>query len=451
MSRSLPEFDPQLAAWLEEGPSGGPTEALSSTLARVRTTHQDRVRRRIPLPMRFLTMSSPVKLAAAATIALAVGIAVIPRAPTTYQGAVDPSASPTPSPAPLRQGPLPAGDYTVTPFVGDDLAPCGQGESPCPEAGIDDAISFTFTLPDGWAGAPGGSDIWLSNQHNSGPAGAGFLIGRGGWLWSDPCAETGNADIPVGPSVADFVDALVAHPLLDLSDPVDVSLGGYTGMYVEIQGPADRTDCQYFQAWEPTFYAQGDSNHQPIWVIDVDGVRVVIHGSEFPGTAPERSAELRAIVGSMRIDLAPSPSAAAATPSSAPVVHGFPGARDNPAGLYSWTPGSWGWMHREGGISMTFGLLDDERGALAEVAPPPAELGRRITERPERVADLRIQSWVLRTGSDDVVITITSGPDTPPAVVAEAEAIIESIRVKPTETDPGFRIVFALEDGWDSG
>ena len=33
-----------------------------------------------------------------------------------------------------------------------------------------------------------------------------------------------------------------------------------------------------------------------------NGVRVVIHGSEFPDTPPERSAELRAIVESMRID-----------------------------------------------------------------------------------------------------------------------------------------------------
>ena len=187
MNPSFPESDPRLAAWLEAGPTGGPPEVLSSTLARVRTTRQDRDRAgRIPMPTRLQTMSTPIKLAAAAAVALAAGIAIVPNATTVQQGAVVPSASPSsapsPTPAPLRQSSLPAGDYTVAPFVGDAGAPCGQDEVPCLEAGRDDHIRFTFTVPDGWAGAPLGSDIWLAAEHNSGPSGAGFLIGRGGWL-----------------------------------------------------------------------------------------------------------------------------------------------------------------------------------------------------------------------------------------------------------------------------
>jgi hypothetical protein len=189
----------------------------------------------------------------------------------------------------------------VAPFEGDAWAPCGPAEEPCPEASVDDAIRFTFTVPEGWAGAPFGSDIWLADQANSGPAGAGFAIGRGGWIYSDPCTSP-EVDVPVGPTVDDFVGALVDHPLLDVTAPVDITLAGYPGKYLELQGPADLTDRTMFQAWGPTFYAQGPSDHQPIWVVDVEGVRVVIHGSEFPGTAPERSAELRAIVDSMVIE-----------------------------------------------------------------------------------------------------------------------------------------------------
>jgi hypothetical protein len=119
----------------------------------------------------------------------------------------------------------------------------------------------------------------------------------------------------VGPTVDDFVGALRTHrKTLDLGEPLDVTIGGYAGTYMDLRGPsaAAYANCPNFQAWAPTFYAQGADNLQHIWVIDVDGVRVVIHGSEFPGTDPNRSAELRAIVETMRIDhdpaLAPTPS-----------------------------------------------------------------------------------------------------------------------------------------------
>ncbi len=95
-------------------------------------------------------------------------------------------------------------------------------------------------------------------------------------------------------------------------------LSGYPGQYLEIQAPADITDCPYYQAWAPTFYAQGPSNLWPIWILDVNGVRVVVHGSQFPGTAPERAAELRAIVDSIRIDFV-TPEATDPSPASASV------------------------------------------------------------------------------------------------------------------------------------
>ena len=307
-----PDVDARLVAWLDEGTTTGPEDLLLSVFERTRLSHQDRVwLDPLTRPMRFRRMNTILKAAVVAVAVMAIGIGGL-WTRTSHQAAVGgPSPSPTATPAPLRPGmTLPAGDYTVAPFGGTEGAPCGPtAQDPCADAAVDDAIRFTFTVPDGWAGAPGGNDIWLAGANNSGPEGAGFLLGRGGWLYSDPCSEDDvPADIPVGPTVDDFVDALVAHPMLELTDPVDVTIGGYAGKYLELQGPADRTDCQYFMAW-PTFYAQGDSNHMPIWVLDANGVRVVIHGSEFPGTPPERSAELRAIVESLRIS-SPSPPAA---------------------------------------------------------------------------------------------------------------------------------------------
>lgn len=453
MNRQSPELDPRLVAWLDEGPGTGPQVVLSNALAQARSIRQDRVwLDRYPFPTRFQMMSATITLAAVAVLALGVGVGISPRDPEVAAPA--PSESPAPPPAPLRQTPLAPGDYTVAPFGGADWSPCGPAEEACPEAAVDDDIRFTFTIPEeGWAGEPFGSGIWLAGAQNSGPEGAGFAIGRGGWMWRDPCAETGDADMPVGPGVDEFVDGLVEHPLLDPTDPIDVTVGGYPGKYLELLGPADRTDCMYFQAWAPTFYAQGDSNHQPIWVIDVDGVRVVIHGSEFPDTDPERSAELRAIVESMRIEhdpaLAPSPSP---QDSVAEVIHGWPGARANPAGSYSWTPGGRGWMHG-GGVEVSIAELDDEASGIPveDITRFGEGLEGPFSVRPQQVADVRFQSWVMDALGTKVVIVMKSFADTAPSRVAEAEAVVDSIDVEPMDTDAGYRLVFELDDGWDSG
>jgi hypothetical protein len=318
---------------------------------------------------------------------------------------------------------------------------------------VDDDLRFTLTVPDGWAAAPFGSDIWLASDQNSGPAGAGFAIGRGGWVYSEPCGDAEDPDMPMGPTVDEFVEALVAHPQLDATDPVDVTVGGYPGSYLELQGPADRTDCMYFQAWSPTFYAQGDNNHQPIWVIDVDGVRVVIHGSEFPGTDPERSAELRAIVESIRIEHDPALAPSASPPDSADrIIHGWPGARANPAGFYSWTPGGPGWMHG-GGVEISIAELADEASGIPveDITMFGEGLEGPFSARPQRVADVRLQTWIMDALGTKVVIIIRSFLDTTPARIAEAEAVVDSIEIEPADTDAGYRLVLELDDGWDSG
>ena len=309
------DFERTARAWLEDGPTQMTDRALSAALDDIHATPQRRARRPA---WRLTTMITPFRLAGAAAAigVLAVVGGIVPRASGPAGNNLAASLSPSPSaaggtPAPWHQGSLAAGDYMVTPFADYLWAPCGPAEYPCAEATRDDAIRFTVTVPDGWAGTPlGGADIWLAVEHNSAPDGAGFLIGRGGWLYSEPCSDRANQDVPVGPTVDDFVAALVSHPLLEVTDPIETMLSGYPGRYLEIQVPADITDCPYYQVWEPTFYAQGASNLWPIWVLDVDGVRVVVHGSQFPGTAPERVAELRAIVESLRIDHAPAESAA---------------------------------------------------------------------------------------------------------------------------------------------
>ncbi len=124
---------------------------------------------------------------------------------------------------------------------------------------------------------------------------------RGSWLASDPCAEA-NPDIPVGPSVDDFANALAEHPLLDTTAPVDITLDGYSGKYMDLQTPADLTGCAFYRPWDPGIYAQGAGQRWHLWILDVDGIRVVIHADDYEGTSAQHQAELRAMVDSIQIE-----------------------------------------------------------------------------------------------------------------------------------------------------
>jgi hypothetical protein len=139
-----------------------------------------------------------------------------------------------------------------------------------------------------------------------------MIMGRGGWLHSDPCVtddqiqlDGAPVDVPVGPTVDDFANALAQHPLLDVTDPVDVTLAGYSGKYIDLQVPTDISACptSYFP-WEGgrSLYAQGPDHRWHLWILDVDDVRVVIQTGDYAGTAPQRQTELVAIVNSIRIE-----------------------------------------------------------------------------------------------------------------------------------------------------
>jgi hypothetical protein len=144
-----------------------------------------------------------------------------------------------------------------------------------------------------------------------------LLFGRGGWLYtvsqvrggSGPDVPTGP-DIPTGTTVDEFVTALVDHPDLDVTSPVDVTLGGHSGKYLELRAPANTTTdelgpdsggCNYYFVWEPGIYAQGPNALWRIWVLDVDGARVVVRADSFPGTTPQVQAQLQSIVDSLQI------------------------------------------------------------------------------------------------------------------------------------------------------
>ena len=109
-------------------------------------------------------------------------------------------------------------------------------------------------------------------------------------------------DIAVGPSVDDFANALADHPLLDVTDPVDVTLAGYSGKYLDLQVPADLSKCEVYRPFDPGLFAQGPSHQWHLWILDVDGLRFVVQAVDYPGTSAAHRAELQAIVESIRFE-----------------------------------------------------------------------------------------------------------------------------------------------------
>ena len=292
-------------SWLEEGVTELPDRVLDAVLDQVPATSQ---RRSWWPSRRFSLMNSYAKLAmtAAAVVVVAiVGYSLLPKTgdfgghPTT---APTPTASavPAPTPAAFHNGALAAGTYLMTPFAGMANAStvCMPADSTCTENPADDSIRLRLTVPEGYSGVGDRPLIF-------GPDGdTGLIILRGSGLYSDPCNSTAPPDIAVGPSVDDFANAIAAHPLLDATTPVDVTLAGYAGKYLDLQLPADVARCTpdgEFWPYEPGVYAQGASHRWHLWILDVEGIRVVVQSMDYAKTSPQRQAELRAIVDSIQI------------------------------------------------------------------------------------------------------------------------------------------------------
>ena len=234
----------------------------------------------------------------------------VPSTETTETTAT--TSSTVPSVRELEEGPLEPGRYRHVLEVSCDDPPIPCPDGPPPPLGIE------LTAPAGWGATPDfhlihpaiakGVDISVATE---GPDGAGLVIG---WatVWvglnSDPCTPFGEPgghqtpDIAVGPSVDDFVNAVVAHPTLEVTEPTEVTVGGYDGRFFTLTAPSDLSGCENWRPWDPGIYAQGPGNQWDVWALDIDGLRVVMIGQHFPGTPAEIRAGLREIVDSMTFE-----------------------------------------------------------------------------------------------------------------------------------------------------
>jgi hypothetical protein len=138
-------------------------------------------------------------------------------------------------------------------------------------------------------------------------------------------------------------------------------------------------------------------------------------------------------------------------------VRGWPDTTQNAAGVYSWDASrcagqfcNVGWMHNgygSGDVDITFsrgasGLNGD--GATAVTVGGYEGIHQQISALREK--------WYVDIDGTSILILLSAEPGTSHADLAEARAIIDSIRTEPMDNRLGFRLVFTLStNDWDSG
>jgi hypothetical protein len=180
---------------------------------------------------------------------------------------------------PQDPAPLQPGRYVVPTFGGEDGTPWGQVD-----------------VPDGW----GQDRIHLATGHDLDPHLRRIELAVIDRVAPDPCT---NVMRPVGPTVDALVSALVRQRRVEPGTPRPVTVDGHPGQVVRFRVPQELEDCS--ESLTPFGYVTSWTSVFPgwtyrMWVIDVDGERLVIHAAHGPHTTRAELDELTAMVQGLR-------------------------------------------------------------------------------------------------------------------------------------------------------
>jgi hypothetical protein len=221
---------------------------------------------------------------------------------------VAPSKAP-PAPTPRRVGlgheKLKPGTYVLDP--GRKARALGFGHPP----------KFEVTVPAGWFSFGG----WAMHEGRKIYAAPAFVtfwdVDR---VYATPCKWKSKPMVDPGPGVDGLASALAKQPLRHAAAPTDVVLAGFRGKYLHWSVPTEVAfdeaqpekalfpDCDEdtFQSWTGALgwasdrYQQAPGQVDRIWILDVNGERVVIDASYLPTASARQRRELDSIVHSIR-------------------------------------------------------------------------------------------------------------------------------------------------------
>ena len=164
-------------------------------------------------------------------------------------------------------------------------------------------------VPDGWSIGDGG---YISKGDPDDPpnwmaAGSSIVAN----IFADRCEwVTTRLNPLVGPTVDDLATAFAEVWGFDATVPVDVVVDGFAGkgMVLTVPTGVDFADCDqgHFQGWVDAGggyrWYQGPGQIEQLWILDVEGDRLLINATHFPETSPQDRAELQQITDSIQIE-----------------------------------------------------------------------------------------------------------------------------------------------------
>ena len=264
-----------------------PDRVLDAVLDQLPVTPQ---RRRWSLASAFAGPLVPIGLAAAALLAVLVGLNVVG--------------------VPNIGGPGPTAQPSSTPDVRSTLLFWTGQQLPAGEYLVDEPfpVPLRITVPNGWE-AFGVSEgvASICNEDCQLPRRAGMAIWVVDNVYIDGCDPASLADPPIGASVQDLVAALRSLPRHQATEPQTDAVGGRPATYLELTADADPGDCALagYRAWT----AGGEDIRQSppgdrdrLWILEVEGVRLMVDIAFPPDTSPEVIAALTAMVESLRFE-----------------------------------------------------------------------------------------------------------------------------------------------------
>lgn len=292
------DFIQQLEGYLDEyeGMTPLPDEVRNAVRARLRTTRQIGL---VTGPMRDLMMSNVIRVGLVAAVAAVIAVIAFNLLP----GSPPAGGEQTPTPEPSAAS---AASATPLPALGtqDSLDP---GRYRVVNAGP--GLDVTVAVPSGWSS---GEDwVVIGPRGNDEPDGMAIRFYAYNLnLYTNPASlDEGQLSPPVGPTVDDLVEAIVNHPAWTASAPTDITIDGHSGRLVSITIPSDAeftADDKFFLFVDPgggQVWGWAPGQTFDLYIVDVDGVRLVIDSFHYTGTSEDDLAAQREVVESVEASL----------------------------------------------------------------------------------------------------------------------------------------------------
>lgn len=150
-------------------------------------------------------------------------------------------------------------------------------------------------------GFEGGGDFLMA----SGQSLAALAYWTVAGVYDDPCTKRSRRS--AGRTVEDLAEILASQPMLSPSEPAAVQVGDREGLYLEMRVPEiDFQECAEddvaFWSSVPAgdLYSATAGALVRVWIVDLDGTRVVLNTYTEPGASTEQVDGLDDVVASAR-------------------------------------------------------------------------------------------------------------------------------------------------------